>query len=88
MSKATGAMVSIQGIVRGCQGLRAAAAAHAAVDRIEKSIFEQGKGYQIMTHSNVLVCVFIKNLNHSLICFIRLQVGFISISDLFKSATL
>lgn len=65
MPETTDAVVSIQGTVRGCQGLRAAAAAHAAVDRTEKSIFEQRKGYQIMTHSNVLLGVFIKNLNPS-----------------------
>lgn len=67
--EATGAMSSIQGTVRGRQGLRAAAAAHAAVDTMDKSVFEQRKGYQIMTHSSVLVCVFSKNLNHSLVCF-------------------
>lgn len=70
MPEATGAMVSIQGTVKGRQGLRAAAAVHAAVDRMEKSVFEQRKGYQIMTHSTVLVCVFIRNLKHSLVCFI------------------
>lgn len=68
--EATGAMVSIQGAVRGRQGLRAAAAAaRAAVDRMEKSVFEQRKGYQI-THSNVPPCVFMNNLNHSLVSFI------------------
>lgn len=42
--EATGAMVSIQRTVRGRQGLRAAAAAHSAADRMKKSIFEQKKG--------------------------------------------
>lgn len=47
MPEATGAAVSTQGGVRGRQGLRAAAAVHAAADRMEKRVSEQRKGGQM-----------------------------------------
>lgn len=76
--EAAGAMVPARGTAGGRQGLRAAAAAHAAVGRKEESGVGQRDDKNV-THSDDLVCVFLKrspksSISESLATYLELML--------------